>query len=83
MSLVELSFLNVLLHSSIHVSTVDLIDLLYREFTFSVSDLNARMWLSSQSIVCDRFKIFQSWRNCSHPYDPGLFLSQVRIQLKN
>ena len=38
------------------------INLLYQQFLFSVSDLNVRIWLSSQSIVDDQFEPYLSWK---------------------
>ena len=39
------------------------IDWLYRRFSFSVSYSNARIWLSSLSIVCRPFEFYLRWRS--------------------
>ena len=36
---------------------------LYREFSFSVSESNARIWLNSRDVVCGRFELYLSWRD--------------------
>ena len=46
---------NVLLYSFIYLSTID-----YGQFSFSVSDSNSRIWLSSRSVVCARLELYLS-----------------------
>ena len=39
------------------------IDRLYRQFSISASDSNARIWLSFRYVVCGRFEHYLSPRN--------------------
>ena len=39
-------------------------DRFYRQFSFPVSDFNARIWLSSRSVVCGLFELYLTWEKC-------------------
>ena len=56
----------VLVHSCVHdrLRPREMIgSTVQRQFSVSVSDSKARLWLNSRSVVCDRFELYLRWRN--------------------